>query len=113
MAEDEAIKDIRKAKEAYKEKAEREELEAAGVSKAEIKKARRKKEDEESPKQQATGTGGSTFSPKVLLENVKKPHFWAWVFVIIVILIVSWYYNFLHVREVLTGYGFTILGLVT
>src|SRR3989338_3502541 len=63
--------------------------------------------------QEARGRGGSTFSPTFLLENAKKPHFWGWALFVFLLLLASWYFNFLHIREIITGYGFTILGLIT
>ena len=61
----------------------------------------------------AAGRGGSTFSPTFIIENVKKPHFWLWVLSIFVILIVAWWTNFLHFRDILYTFGFTLIGLIT
>ena len=62
--------------------------------------------------QSTTGGGGSTFSPTFLIENVKKPNFWLWVLLIFVILIVAWWTNFLHFRDILLNFGFTLIGLI-
>lgn len=108
-------KDREKAwEEAYKEKEVRERT-------ARIEnKAREIYEEEEAHKRSdemrtrgATNRGASTFPSTLLLENVRSPHFLGWALFVFLLLIASWYYDFLHIREVLTGYGFTILGLIT
>ncbi len=68
---------------------------------------------QQNPAREATGRGEGTFSPTFLLENVKSPHFWRWVLLIFVILMVSWWTNFLRFRDILLTFGFTLLGLIT
>ena len=79
--------------------------------------SKEEKENKDESSQQAAGRGGSTFSPTFLLENVKSPHFWLWVFLIFGILILAWWTNFLQFRVIfntfLRTFGFTILGLIT
>lgn len=79
----------------------------------EEKEARIRQRTEELRNQQATSRGWSTFPSTILLENVKKPHFLVGALLVFILLVALWYFNFLHIREALTGYGFTILGLIS
>lgn len=100
--------------EAYKEKEVRERT-------ARIEnKAREIYEEEEAHKrademrtQGATNRGVSTFPSTLLLENVRNPHFWWWVFAIFIFLVAAWWTNFLRFRDIMFNYGFTLIGLMT